>query len=517
MSCIGGLEQQTGPPVDISASLVGACRPLDLSRMERQRKDLQRGEAPRSEEVQHNSLTTDVLEDCVGPRWDEKRHICLDFSSPLFFLETLTGRDGGLLNPRLNLSNLLTLDISNNALADIDSVLSVHNGFKRLKNLKAAHNLITQADLDLPTLAHLDLSFNQLKRLPRFEGIRNTEELLLSNNNISDSELQSFVLLGNLRVLDLSYNIISTLPSNFVQDLTYLKGLTKLTKVDFRGNPCSAWFPEYAAVLVGNAVASGQHLQQLDAEAIAPRSEKEITDMAAHVIANVDQYDSTYIERQEAEATRPRLAKYAIKTALAGDDGDATIGRLSGILEKLLTVSSAASAELDRQVFSFLVGLFCCCFADQVHAMEEDERSTTFWRQQPTSDKARRAAAMDLVQKAQLALEVCDEARPLILRGLGSLCIVSEGSLGHKLAGVLAQMAKQEFASQAEGDTGGQAAEVLAEIVVPSLMEVADQEKVVMDVLTGLTEGTESLAMAVALSSCVSLLSDLLTLSGPTL
>lgn len=153
--------------------------------MERQRKDLQRGEAPRSEEVQHNSLTTDVLEDCVGPRWDEKRHICLDFSSPLFFLETLTGRDGGLLNPRLNLSNLLTLDISNNALADIDSVLSVHNGFKRLKNLKAAHNLITQADLDLPTLAHLDLSFNQLKRLPRFEGIRNTEELLLSNNNIS--------------------------------------------------------------------------------------------------------------------------------------------------------------------------------------------------------------------------------------------------------------------------------------------------------------------------------------------
>ena len=60
-------------------------------------------------------------------------------------------------------------------------------------------------------------------------------------------------------------------------------------KVDFRGNPCSAWCPEYAAVLVGNAVASGQHLQQLDAEAIAPRSEKEITDMAAHGIANVGQ------------------------------------------------------------------------------------------------------------------------------------------------------------------------------------------------------------------------------------
>ena len=137
------------------------------------------------EGVQHSSLTTDVLEDCVGPRWDEKRHVRLDFSSPLFCLETLTGRDGGLLNPRLNLSNLLTLDISNNALTDIDSVLSVHNGFKRLHTLKASRNRITQADLDLPTLAYLDLSFNQLKRLPRFEGIRNTEELLLSNNHIS--------------------------------------------------------------------------------------------------------------------------------------------------------------------------------------------------------------------------------------------------------------------------------------------------------------------------------------------
>ncbi|CDI83997.1 leucine rich repeat containing protein, putative [Eimeria acervulina] len=453
--------------------------------MEAQRKALQRGEAPRMEGVQHSSLTTDVLEDCVGPRWDEKRHVRLDFSSPLFCLETLTGRDGGLLNPRLNLSNLLTLDISNNALTDIDSVLSVHNGFKRLHTLKASRNRITQADLDLPTLAYLDLSFNQLKRLPRFEGIRNTEELLLSNNHISDSDLESFVLLGNLRVLDLSYNRISTLPSNFVEDLAYLKGLTKLTKVDFRGNQCSAWFPEYAAVLVGNAVARGQHLQQLDGEAIAPRSEKEITEMAAQVIANLEQYDSIYIERQEAEATRPRLAKYAIKTALAGDDGDVTIGRLSEILER-------------------------------VHAMEEEERISTFWRQLPASDKARRNAAKELVQKAQLALEVCEEARPLILRGLASLCLVSEGSLGHKLAAVLSRMAQQEFAAQSEGDVGGIAAQVLAEIVVPSILEAADQERVVMDVLTGLTEGTECLSLAVALSSCVSLLADLLTVSGPT-
>lgn len=39
----------------------------------------------------------------------------------------------------------------------------------------------------------------------------------------------------------------------------------------------------------------------------------------------------------------------------------------------------------------------------------------------------------------------------------------------------LSRLARQEFASQAEGDCGGQAAEVIAEIVVPSLMEVSKE------------------------------------------
>ena len=60
-------------------------------------------------------------------------------------------------------------------------------------------------------------------------------------------------------------------------------------------------------------------------------------------------------------------------------------------------------------------------------------------------------------------------------RDLASLCLVSEGSLGHKLAAVLSRMAQQEFAAQSEGDVGGIAAQVLAEIVVPSILEAADQ------------------------------------------
>ncbi|KAL8433876.1 hypothetical protein ACSSS7_003537 [Eimeria intestinalis] len=501
------------------------------------------------EAVQHQSLTAEVLEDCVGPRWDEQRHLALDFSSPLFRLETLTGRDGGLLNPRLNLSNLLTLDISNNALTEIDAVISVQNGFKRLRTLKASHNLIARADLDLPTLISLILSANQLQRLPRLEGIRNVEELVLARNQISDSQLGSLMLLGNLRRLDLSYNNISTLPSNFVRELNHLSNLTKLTNVDFRSNNCSAWFPEYATVLVANALERGQHLQELDGETIKPRAARDVNATVAYLLSNLDQceavlllllivqdslpalpsqtresrwllqsvlrsvlcyshsFDTIYVERQEAAASQPQLTKYAIKASLAGEEGDASIHRLVALLESIITVLPEEAPEVGATFYDV------CC---RVHAMDDAARMSAFWKNTAASEKAKNKAAREMVQHAQLAVEHSEEARPLILRGIANLCIIPEGSVGYEVSVALSRLARQEFASQAEGDCGGQAAEVIAEIVVPSLMEVSGEERIVMEVLTGLVAGTECLAVALALSSCVPLLADLLTLCGPT-
>ncbi|KAL8271038.1 hypothetical protein Esti_005023 [Eimeria stiedai] len=459
------------------------------------------------EAVQHQSLTAEVLEDCVGPRWDEQRHLALDFSSPLFCLETLTGRDGGLLNPRLNISNLLTLDISYNALTEIDSVLSVQNGFKRLRTLKACHNSIARADLELPGLLSLDLSANQLQRLPRFEGIRNVQELLLSRNQISDSQLGSLMLLGNLHSLDLSYNNIGTLPSNFVRELNQLGYLTKLTKVDFRGNNCSAWFPEYATVLVANALERGLHFQEIDGETIRPRAAKEINATVAYVLSKLDHFDTIYVERQEAAASQPQLTKYAIKASLAGEEGEASIHRLVALLESLIKVSPEEAPEVGATFYDV------CC---RVHAMDDAARISTFWKNTAASERAKNKAAREMVQHAQLAVEHSEEARPLILRGIANLCVIPEGSVGYEVSVALSRLARQEFASQAEGDCGGQAAEVIAEIVVPSLMEVSGDERVVMEVLTGLVAGTECLAVALALSSCVPLLADLLTLCGPT-
>ena len=63
-----------------------------------------------------------------------------------------------------------------------------------------------------------------------------------------------------------------------------------MQKVDFRRNECSAWFPEYAAVLVANAVSSGQHLMELDGEAVKLRGTKEILATAEYIYSNLDQY-----------------------------------------------------------------------------------------------------------------------------------------------------------------------------------------------------------------------------------
>lgn len=136
------------------------------------------------EAAQFAQLDGEVFEECLGPRWAEQQHLSLDFSSNLFCLESLGAPGKGLLDPRLRVSNLLQLDLANNALREVAAV-SVHRGFKRLQTLNLHNNLLTSVLLQLPSLRRLDLSKNQLQTLPDLQGLRNLEELLLSHNRIS--------------------------------------------------------------------------------------------------------------------------------------------------------------------------------------------------------------------------------------------------------------------------------------------------------------------------------------------
>lgn len=60
-------------------------------------------------------------------------------------------------------------------------------------------------------------------------------------------------------------------------------------KVDFRGNGCTAWFPEYATVLVANALKAGQPLQEVDGDLLRPQAAQDIQAAAEYVRSTIYQ------------------------------------------------------------------------------------------------------------------------------------------------------------------------------------------------------------------------------------
>ncbi|KFG41730.1 leucine rich repeat protein [Toxoplasma gondii GAB2-2007-GAL-DOM2] len=142
----------------------------------------------------YTSLSEEVFEKFIGPSWHRERLQVLDFSSAAFCLETVTGPEGGLLNPRLRVQNLAELNLGNNALTTADSpggeggvddVISAENGFRRLTKLILTRNLIQKLDLSLPTLQVLVVDSNRLKAMPTLDGLRNLRILNLAHNQIT--------------------------------------------------------------------------------------------------------------------------------------------------------------------------------------------------------------------------------------------------------------------------------------------------------------------------------------------
>lgn len=119
-------------------------------------------------------LNASAWQSLFGSRWAEKAHRDLDFSGNQFCLETLGGSDGGLWNVLLNLRRLESLNLNKNELTEVDRTFDANAPFAySLKVLSLSRNQLLAPVLDLPALEILDLSYNLLESLPSLEFLPN--------------------------------------------------------------------------------------------------------------------------------------------------------------------------------------------------------------------------------------------------------------------------------------------------------------------------------------------------------
>ncbi|CAK8987896.1 unnamed protein product [Durusdinium trenchii] len=209
---------------------------------------------PRS---RYASLGSEVFFQEFGSDWTSYRSARnrrrIDFSGPKWSLETLGGPEGGLMHKQLirehidAWSRCEILNLAKNKLTDISCVNAMKDTrtfeFRRLQILNTSRLDTDRQDLDQKSLTEINLSHNELVKLPDFSSLSQLSKLLLSHNDIDDT-LQQFGDLQKLRVLDLSSNKFSWRPTFFRKQLSHLERI-HLEELRLWPNPFADSFKEY--------------------------------------------------------------------------------------------------------------------------------------------------------------------------------------------------------------------------------------------------------------------------------
>ncbi len=134
-------------------------------------------------------------------------------------------------------TNLQVLDLARSNLIMLPDLFHNGWGIATLKDMRLSDNQLKHLDsaifLELDNLEMLDLSYNVIETLPAnvFEHLISLDVLRLnSNTNLQEIDPDAFIGLRNLRVLDLAFGDLSELPSTVFDDLKSLNNL------DLRGN-----------------------------------------------------------------------------------------------------------------------------------------------------------------------------------------------------------------------------------------------------------------------------------------
>ncbi|CAJ1359160.1 unnamed protein product [Effrenium voratum] len=201
---------------------------------------------------QYSSLGSEVFFTEFGSDWtsyrSSRQRRRVDFSGPQWSLETLVGEpEHGLMHKQFIREHIEVLNLAKNKLTDISCVNAMKDPrtfeFRRLQILNASRNMLTFVKLVNPSIIEINLSHNELVKLPDFSSLHQLSKLLISHNCIDDT-LEQFGDLQKLRVLDLSFNKFSWRPTTFRKQLSHLEPL-HLEEMRLWPNPFAEGFKEY--------------------------------------------------------------------------------------------------------------------------------------------------------------------------------------------------------------------------------------------------------------------------------
>ncbi|KAH8584079.1 leucine-rich repeat [Cryptosporidium sp. chipmunk genotype I] len=234
----------------------------------------------------------------LGEGWKDKSHKVLDFSGQNFKLTTLRGKSDGLMNKYLNLSEIETIDLSNNDLVSLENIFSLDDSlrFYSLINLNLMGNKISKFEnpISLPYLIKLNISSNNLSELPDLTCLENLMYLNLSNNNIQINNSgkdawKNISKCSKLRRLDLSYNNINISPSTLGRlALTFKNSLREFS---IQGNPFCSIFPEYQSLII-SCLPNLKYLNGYELTALQRKRNMNFN------FSLIDNYDDVYDLRQ---------------------------------------------------------------------------------------------------------------------------------------------------------------------------------------------------------------------------
>ncbi|KAL6450223.1 PAC2 Protein PAC2 [Candida maltosa Xu316] len=231
-----------------------------------------------------------------------------------------------------NLSNLTNLELSSNLFTDLNEVPKIVDQLPSLVSLNIngnrfnefSNNQIEHANIKSLKVSGTMMSLSMLDKL--LKKFPNLEELYISGNNYYVNDIEKFTFPPKITVLDLSYNQLTSIPSNVhsmvalnVSHNNLSSGITdkvfsNIITLDMRANKLSSWneidslsrsFPnlkdlkinhnplfesisidDMTAQLIGRFDCSKNHLRKLNGSFL---TEDEITNGELYFISKVQQ------------------------------------------------------------------------------------------------------------------------------------------------------------------------------------------------------------------------------------